>query len=84
MYLIDVVGVGSSALQEHRRDPHVDESAMSSERHKQQIALSIIAISTIAAGRTATSSVSQHYRQSRRVSEQKSACSKTKSDRIVM
>lgn len=31
LYLIDVVGVGSSALQEHRRDPHVDECAMSAE-----------------------------------------------------
>lgn len=34
-YLVDVVGVGGSALQEHRGDPHVDESAMSPEWHQQ-------------------------------------------------
>ena len=50
-YLIDMVGVGSSALQEHRGDPHVDESAMSSEWHQQQT----IRVTTIISSRNINS-----------------------------
>lgn len=44
MYLVDVVGVGSSALQEHGGDPHVDESAMSPERHTQTVLTAAVMI----------------------------------------
>lgn len=35
-YLVDVIGVGSPALQKDRGDPHVDESAVSSRgKHRK-------------------------------------------------
>jgi len=64
IYLIDVVGVGSSALQEHRGDPHVDESAMSPEWQKQQavlIAVVIITVIIIITGSSNINSAWQHY-----------------------
>lgn len=39
-----MVSVGSSALQEHRGDPHIDESTMSPEWHKQQTVLTAVVI----------------------------------------
>lgn len=35
-YLVDVIGVGSPALQKDRGDPHIDKSTVSS-RGKQRI-----------------------------------------------
>ena len=36
-YLVDVVGIGSTALQEYRRYPYIDKSTMSSEeKHREQ------------------------------------------------
>lgn len=39
-YLVDMIGIGGSALQEDGGDPDVDEGAMSPERHRKQTKLS--------------------------------------------